>query len=293
MFKYESPYMINGQNAKVLDVSGGKDNENANILMYKKHSGLNQQWDVIYADQYEKEPTKGQLNKKFGLYVERPFYVVSKLKSGRYLDLINNRNMVIKTRNGRKTQIWWFDQKSLTIKTKLNNQSWDIQSSGRTNNMQVWSTNSGWFQIFGYEREHFINWTNKKALDVSGGKDAEGQAVITWKEHNGNNQKWNVVYLDEDKGDQTKGLNKDFGFHCSRPFYIVSRLPMHRVVQSHGANNVALNRYVKGRNYQQWFFNCKDKTIRSNHWKNYAMEIQSNGGSSNLRTTSTINSRWW
>ena len=145
MFKYESPYMINWQNAKVMDVSGGKDNENANIIMYKKHSGLNQQWDVIYADQYEKEPTKGQLNKKFGLYVERPFYVVSKLKSGRYLDLINNRNMVIKTRNGRKTQIWWFDQKSLTIKTKLNNQSWDIKSSGRTNNMQIWSTNSGWF----------------------------------------------------------------------------------------------------------------------------------------------------
>jgi hypothetical protein len=74
---------------------------------------------------------------------------------------------------------------------------------------------------------------------------------------------------------------------------MVSRLPLKRVAQSHGANNIALNRYVKGRNYQQWFFNCADKTIRSNHWKNYAIEIQSNGGSSNLRTTSTINSRWW
>ena len=102
-----------------------------------------------------------------------------------------------------------------------------------------------------------------------------------------------VVYLDTDKGPQKKGLNKDFGFHCNRPFYMVSRLPMKRVVQSHGANNIALNRYVKGRNYQQWTFNCIDKTIRSNHWKNYAIEIQSNGGSSNLRTTSTINSRWW
>ena len=81
----------------------------------------------------------------FGLYVERPFYIVSALPSHRYLDLINNRNMVIKTPNGRKTQIWWFDQKSLTIKTKLNNQSFDIQNSGKTRNMQVWSTNSGWF----------------------------------------------------------------------------------------------------------------------------------------------------
>jgi membrane carboxypeptidase/penicillin-binding protein PbpC len=88
---------------------------------------------------------KGELNTDFGLYVERDFYVVSQLSQNRYLDLINNRNMVIKTRNGRKTQTWYFDQKSLTIKTRYNNQSWDIQNSGKTSNMQIWSTNSGWF----------------------------------------------------------------------------------------------------------------------------------------------------
>lgn len=88
---------------------------------------------------------KGELNKKFGLYVERPFYIVSALPSGRYLDLINNRNMVIKVKNGRNTQQWYFDQRSLTIKTKYNNQSFDIKNSGKTNNMQIWSTNSGWF----------------------------------------------------------------------------------------------------------------------------------------------------
>jgi membrane carboxypeptidase/penicillin-binding protein PbpC len=91
------------------------------------------------------EPKKGELNTRFGLYVERPFYIVSALPDGRYLDLINNRNMVIKTRNGRSTQTWYFDQASLTIKTKLNNQSWDIKSAGKTNDMQVWSTTSGWF----------------------------------------------------------------------------------------------------------------------------------------------------
>jgi hypothetical protein len=60
------------------------------------------------------------------MYVERDFYVVSELNSHRYLDLINNRNMVIKTPNGRKTQIWYFHQVSKTIRTRLNNQSWDI-----------------------------------------------------------------------------------------------------------------------------------------------------------------------
>jgi hypothetical protein len=60
-------------------------------------------WDVIYVDEWKGEPGKGELNEDFGLYVERPFYVVSALASGRYLDLINNRNMVIKVPNGRKT----------------------------------------------------------------------------------------------------------------------------------------------------------------------------------------------
>jgi hypothetical protein len=49
------------------------------------------------------EPKKGELNKDFGLYVERPFHIVSQMKSNRYIELINNRNMVIKTPNGRNT----------------------------------------------------------------------------------------------------------------------------------------------------------------------------------------------
>jgi hypothetical protein len=76
------------------------------------------------------EPKKGELNKDFGLYVERPFHVITHMRSGRYLDVINNRNMAIKIRNGRRTQTWFFDQKTLTIKTMYNKQSWDIQSNG-------------------------------------------------------------------------------------------------------------------------------------------------------------------
>jgi hypothetical protein len=144
MFSYDGAFVVN-ERGKVMDVSGNVDAEQRNIIMWNKHGKLNQQWDVIYTDEWKGEPGKGELNEEFGLYVERPFYIVSQLPAHRYLDLINNRNMVIKTPNGRSTQIWWFDQKSLTIRTKLNNQSWDIQNSGRTRNMQIWSTNSGWW----------------------------------------------------------------------------------------------------------------------------------------------------
>jgi hypothetical protein len=128
-----------------LDINGNVDAEQRNIEIYPKHGKINQQWDLVYADEWKGEPGPGELNEDFGLIVDRTFYIVSKLQSGRYLDLTDNRNMAIKVRNGRKTQQWYFHQQSLTIRTRLNNQSWDIKSAGKTNNMQVWSTNSGWF----------------------------------------------------------------------------------------------------------------------------------------------------
>jgi membrane carboxypeptidase/penicillin-binding protein PbpC len=137
-------FFTNIQNNKVMDVHGNRDTENRNIIMWKRHGGLNQQWDIIYTDQWKGEPTKGQLNKEYGLYVLRDFHVVSMLGRRRYLDILG-RDFVIKTPNGRNTQKWYFDQRSLTIKSKSNNQSWDIKNSGRTNNMQVWTTNSGWW----------------------------------------------------------------------------------------------------------------------------------------------------
>jgi len=94
---------VTNEKGKVMSVSGGLDNENQNIVVENKNGKIHQRWKIVYVDEYEKEPTKGQLNKKFGLYVERDFYIVTAMDSKRYLDLINNRNMVIKTQNGRQT----------------------------------------------------------------------------------------------------------------------------------------------------------------------------------------------
>ena len=145
MFKYQSPFFMNFKNGKVMDVSGASDTENRDIIMYNKHGKINQQWDLVYADEWKGEPGKGELNEDFGLYVERPFYVISQLSSNKYLDLISNTNFAIKTRNGRKSQIWWFDQKSLTIRTKYNNQSWHINSNGGASSMRIYSTQSRWW----------------------------------------------------------------------------------------------------------------------------------------------------
>jgi len=101
MFRFKNNNIVN-ERGLVMDVSSNRDAENQNIHMWNKHNGLNQQWDIIYVDEMPPEPKKGELNKDFGLYVGRDFYIVSKMASGRYLDILGN-NMVIKTPNGRNT----------------------------------------------------------------------------------------------------------------------------------------------------------------------------------------------
>jgi hypothetical protein len=144
MFRYRSGFVQN-ERGKVMDVHGNRDEENRDIIVWNKHGRLNQQWDLIYKDQYPKDPTKGQLNKDFGLIVERDFYIVSRMRSGRYLDVVDGRNLVIKTRNGRKSQTFYFHQQSLTIRTRYNNQSIEIQNSGKATNLRIYSTNSKWW----------------------------------------------------------------------------------------------------------------------------------------------------
>jgi len=62
-----------------MDVSSAKDAENQNIQVWKKHSGLNQQWDIIYVDEMPEETKKGDVNEDFGFKVDTPFYIVSKM----------------------------------------------------------------------------------------------------------------------------------------------------------------------------------------------------------------------
>jgi len=76
LFRYQSANVVN-ERGKMLHVQGNVDAENRNIEVQNGNNGLNQQWDIIYADEWKGEPGKGELNEDFGLYVERPFYVVS------------------------------------------------------------------------------------------------------------------------------------------------------------------------------------------------------------------------
>jgi hypothetical protein len=135
---------------------------------------------------------------------------------------------------------------------------------------------------------------NKKAVDVYQNKDIEGQKVIVWRKHNGWNQRWRVIYLDGKnyKKERTTGFDKEYGFYINRPFYFRSRLPMQRIVEL-VPWDCRLRRYYTGRrNQQTWRFDRKSNTIANQNWKNYSIDITSNGNGTNLRVQGT-NSRWW
>jgi hypothetical protein len=91
-----------------------------------------------------------------------------------------------------------------------------------------------------------------------------------------------------DEAFQTSGLDKDFGFRVGELFYLRSRMPMQRVMEAVGANNVVLKQWTKNRVAQQFFFDGVSKTIKSQQWKGRSMEFSGN----NLRLHPT-NSRWF
>jgi hypothetical protein len=46
-FQLKGEYLIN-ERSLVLDVAGGQDRNNQNVLVWKRHKGLNQKWRVDY-----------------------------------------------------------------------------------------------------------------------------------------------------------------------------------------------------------------------------------------------------
>jgi hypothetical protein len=77
-----------------------------------------------------------------------------------------------------------------------------------------------------------------KVISVEGGQDTEGQKTWVWTANNGANQKWNIIYVDQKKPEQSKGLNKQFGLYVNRPFVIQTQMPSGNHLHGHG------NRYT-------------------------------------------------
>jgi hypothetical protein len=232
------------------------------------------------------------LHEDYGFHINRPFYIVTKMGSGRAIEVQEGGNLVLKWKKyGGISQQFFFDNVSKTIKSKqYPDKSLDIQSAGRSSNLQIWTTNGRWFEVFRIKKEMIVN-ERGKVLDVAGGEDKEGANIIVWKMHNYKNQQWKIVYVDEDKPEPKKGeLNSEFGLYVEREFHIVSNLKSGRYLDLIG-NDMVL-KTPNGFDSQKWFFDQKTKTIKSVGQPDRSWDIQGSGKSSAMQVWN-CNSSWW
>jgi hypothetical protein len=135
IFKWQAPFLRNNkENGRVMEVHGGVDTENRDIVMSTFNGKKEQQWDLVYAKDWKGEPTTGQWNREYGFIVNKDFYIISLLGQGKYIDYVG-RDLVLKTQNGRASQKWYFDQPSRTVRGRSVNQSIEIKSSGKSSDM--------------------------------------------------------------------------------------------------------------------------------------------------------------
>lgn len=285
LIRYNGAQFVNEQGT-IMEAQSGHDSENRQVTRVgMKNNFLGNQWTILYADKAKPTQTSG-FSKEWGMYINRPFHIVSEMKSHRYLDLLNN-GAVIKTPNGKDSQVWFFDYKTRTIKSQRTKTS---SLDGRSNQLNVYATNTNgqWYQLFKYSGQMIINVKDNRAIDVSATADKEGQKVHTWTQHNKANQRWKIVYLDKKEREPTKGLNEEWGMYINRPFYIQSRMFMNRVVSVAGGWNLVIQNRVNGDKRQLWFFDQTTKTIKSFHDKKRSMDFR--GG--NIYAYAT-DSRWY
>jgi hypothetical protein len=188
-------------------------------------------------DTLKAELKKGDYWPQFGFFINKEFSIKTRQGSGRYLDLIGDQ-VVIKTRTTSKTQKWYFDYNSRTIRNAATNKSVSIASAGRGNRFVVWKTTSEWFQIFRFSREMLVN-VKGKVVTISQG-DKEGAICNVSKKLYSLNQRFTITYTDKEEKIATTGVNNQFGFHIGRPFYIITKLGSGRAIEVVGGRNLVL-----------------------------------------------------
>jgi len=181
-------------------VQGNTDSEGRAVYREKtrKDEGDNwyQLWDIVYVD--EAPNLEEGFADEWGMWINRPFHIVSEFGENRFLDLVSNRG-VIKTRNGRDTQVFRFDMRYRTIKSKGYSTAWSHSLDMRNQWMYVYGTGSQWHQLFRYnvQTRQFYN-QRGKVMDIKNNKDVEGEYVGTDDSKNGRvQQRWVIKYLDE------------------------------------------------------------------------------------------------
>ena len=212
-----------------MDVWYGKDVENQHIVMWSCHNGANQRFEVNYN-------TKKPLFISSGLPKNRAFMIKSKMRDGRVLYF--NRHIgggqydvSIRKPQYDDREIWIFDEKTGHIRNYKHRgfalgveKGKDARGALVVMRRAEWSADMKWKYQSG--RPH--NWipfsNGGLCLDVAGGRNVDGQRVIVWSHHNGDNQKFEAQFK------VTKPIYKSTHLKAGKDFMIQLRMAEGRVL---------------------------------------------------------------
>jgi hypothetical protein len=132
----------------------------------------------------------------------------------------------------------------------------------------------------------------KKAIEVAGNNDREGQNIQIGLSNSNYSQKWFIVYVgsEDDKPTPKKGdYVQDFGFYALRPFYLESQAKDGRFMTNTGSGRQISEPKLaerSGEETQMYYFDPNTNTIKSVQFDkifgkersyNRALEIRADG----------------
>ena len=204
-----------------------------------------------------------------GLYVNRPFMIVSRMWMNRVVSVAGGWNLVIQTRkDNEKRQQWIFDMTSKTIKSM---HARDRSMDFRGGNVYAYATDSRWYQLMKYDNGWFVN-EKGQVLAVQSKLDHENRQVVRENRNTEIHQQWDVLYLDAAKPVPTKGFSKVWGMYINRPFHIVTQMTSGRYMDY--VSNRLVIKTPNERATQEFYFDYVTRTIRCKGYNDYALDIR-------------------
>jgi hypothetical protein len=74
-----------------------------------------------------------------------PFSIYTRMSCGRTIDIVGN-HLVVKRKNGNKTQNWIFNDDTRTVTSlEFPEQSFGIHADGKNRSLDLYKTTSAWF----------------------------------------------------------------------------------------------------------------------------------------------------
>jgi hypothetical protein len=238
-------------NGKALDIKGGKCNAGTEICQWKFHGGANQSWVITPADHLPqlKAQQFPQVAPQFSPKPHTIYKVVSVLDHTKALTVDRKSNeLAVNTYNGDPFQKFSImeEHHKFALTLPCNKNALCVFGDKKDNAAHIVADpgkhGSSWFELVRAEKGEYAHrayliktHAGNRAFDIAGGKAEEGKKVLQYNIHEGPNQLWLLVPVENEKATQKAAkvqakqekaaeVKPHFQFHDKSVYKVMSHL---------------------------------------------------------------------